>query len=371
MKKIFAIVIPFLFLGCVSINIEPESYGIKNLLEWAELQDDIFSWIGKNKTVLVKEWGIPNSSMNLGIDQEQFEYYLSDTLQTTVGNEQTVSTYYEYSNKTYSDTVKKETTTTSKTESKIRLFIVKNVIEEISYSGTYSQLKKICKSRGDNSYFIQPYIYTKVWLQKKADPTYEDFTTDELFRLLLPLSKNASDLNFSKRLLKTESESHIKNHSKYNKQQKKNLLALSNNNLTSSNIESFLAEVMIYRKEFENEQFDPTPYFIDKETKKQMASQTVKYTLDDFNSRKVSWKNVSLEDIIALKVYSDTSVIEIWENEIDNTYFKKHFDGKSEKDYIDEIELGITKGLDENIVYPWIKIIEYYYETFPERYIVK
>ena len=371
MKKLFAIVIPFLLIGCVSINIEPESYGIKNLLEWAELQDDIFSWIGKNKTVLVKEWGIPNSSMNLGIDQEQFEYYLSDTLQTTVGNEQTVSTYYEYSNKTYSDTVKKETTTTSKTESKIRLFIVKNVIEEISYSGTYSQLKKICKSRGDNSYFIQPYIYTKVWRQKKAYPTYEDFTTDELFRLLLPLSKNASDLNFSKSLLKTFEESHIKNHSKYNKQQKKNLLANSNNHLTSSNIESFLAEVMIYRKEFENEQFDPNPYFIDKETKKQMASQTVKYTLDDFNSRKLSWKNVSLEDIIALKIYSDTSVIEIWENEIDNTYFKKHFDGKSEKDYIDEIELGITKGLDENTVYPWIKIIEYYYETFPERYIVK
>jgi hypothetical protein len=397
-KKLFLFCIPFLFISCLSTSSEPDGSSIRNIIDWAELEDDIFSWSGQSKSALVRAWGLPDYSMDIGNGEEQYEYYSSSSYQTTTGNESTVSKYNEITEKTYSTTTKTETTTTNTRSGTVRFTIVNNTIDYISYEGNYYELKKICKSRGDNSSYAEPLVYNQVWLRVRHDPSFEDFTTEELFELLVPLSDYYNNIEFSKNLFIDKVESYRKSHKSLSKTKAHDYLVFSSRSLSSSNIEFFLAELFVYNELFENEQFDWEPYFISAEEKKaleeqkikeqtealkqkalddlekevaeraQQADKICKYTMDDFNSGRVKWQNVPLKDIQALKAYSTPMLIDYLDNQYD---YRKDIlgfvDGKGEEDVIYVINDFLSYKLNYANVYSWIKWIEYYYEVYPQR----
>ena len=407
-KKISFIFIALILTSCLSLDTEkePTSSGLRYLLKWAELEDDIFSWQGQTKSALVKSWGIPTYTMDLGDGEEQFEYYLSESVQTTVGSESSVSKYNEYTDRSYTDTVRTETTSTSTTQSVVTFNITNNTIGDISYSGHYSQLKQLCKGRGDGSHYTEPYAYLKKHNEKGDNPTFEDFDSEELFDFLLPFSKNYHDINLSKEL-------YLYYHNFYSDLLKedpsqktaRNSLCWDEDNLNKIGIESFLARVMVYRETFENETFDIETAFVDEETRNKRiqekiladyreenkeeiekanqkvlddiarekeerfakASQLCKYTLDDFSSKRVKWNEVPLDDIIALKNYSSPVMTEYFNTHDYNEDIKGFTDGKSEADYISAINSIFDSGLNESTVTMWVMWIEYYYKQFPKR----
>ena len=397
-KKLFLFCIPFLFISCLSTSIKPDGSSLSNMIEWAELEDDIFSWNGQTKSALVRAWGLPSYSMDLGDGEEQYEYYSSSSYQTTTGNESTVSKYNEYTDKTYSTTTKTETTTTNTKSGTVRFSIIKNKIEHISYEGYYSELKKICKSRGDNKLYAAPLVYNQVWLKVNRDPTFEDFTTAELFELLVPLGDRYNDIELSKSIFKSQVEKYRESRKSLSKTKAYNSLVFSSRSLTSANVEFFLAELFVYNEIFEKEQFDWEPYFISEEEKKALEEQKIKeqteaikqkalddlekevaerakqadkickYTMDDFNSGRVKWQNVPLKDIQALEAYSTPMLINYYANQYD---YRKDIlgfvDGKGEEDVIYAINDFLNYKLNFATVLPFIQWVEYYYELYPNR----
>lgn len=402
-QKLTFIFLPFFFASCVSTLIKPDYvYGIRDTIEWGMLEDEILSWEGDTKSALVKSWGIPNNQMDLGNGEEQLEYFISST-------DRTMTVYGSHD--------------TTNTDAIIRFYLVNNEIKKISYNGEQHRLQEICKGYGKNwhsrSYSI--YYDAEKRLKYKHPPTHEDFSTDELFTLLLPLSKYHDNKKYSRQLYQ-EAEDKYKKEGASKSEMELDIWRDQNTGAFFYrplwNIESFLARVKVYREKFEGENFDWEPYFLDsinvmskpsssperdtaliavekqkikEQTEKQLedlkqqalddlekeiqekarhADKICRYTMDDFNSGRVRWQNVPLKDIQALKNYSTQSLIDFF-----NTYdYRKDIEdmldsrgGKSEENIIYCINDFLSHGLNYATVIGWVAWVEYYYELYPNH----
>ena len=375
LKKLVLLLVPLMFISCLSTKpwklpqVTPNDSVLKHLLEWPELENDIFSWLGQSKSTLVRSWGLPTNSMNIGEDEDYFEYSIENHYQTTVGKESAESYYNEYSDKTYSTKTLTATTTTNTTYGIVRLTLVNNKIEHVSYEGYYSELRKICKSRGDNNTYSPTLLYNKIQSRVHHTPTFEDFKTSELFEFLIPLSGN--NIEVSKYFFKTYLDTTLKDTYNDDETQAYRTLVILYNGLKSSkNIELFLAELVAYREIFKNEQFNWEPFFISEDT-----DRVLEYTLDDINLKRVNWNEIPLEDIQALTVYSFPSIIDSWEkyNTIEkvrdewNKIEQKIGEKELEKAFVNDINLQIDQGLTSASIYMWIITVECYYERFPNK----
>ncbi|MBR0486773.1 MAG: hypothetical protein IJJ70_03570 [Treponema sp.] len=247
-QKLTFIFLPFFFASCVSTLIKPDYvYGIRDTIEWGRLEDKILSWEGDTKSALVKSWGIPNNQMDLGNGEEQLEYFISST-------DRTMTVYGSHD--------------TTNTDAIIRFYLVNNEIKKISYNGEQHRLQEICKGYGKNwhsrSYSI--YYDAEKRLKYKHPPTHEDFSTDELFTLLLPLSKYHDNKKYSRQLYQEAEDKYKKEGASKSEME----LDIWRDQDTGAffyrplwNIESFLARVKVYREKFEGENFDWEPYFLD------------------------------------------------------------------------------------------------------------
>lgn len=214
---IFCITCGLLFISCISamVNDVNKAEAITDRLIWLfrneEIKSDILSWEGKTKTELVKAWGIPTSYFPLGDNQEQLEYSITEVSVTSSSSSN--SRY----NSTLNTTFGSETTTTTSKENKTKVsfFVNNNILENISYEGSFTNLEKICKQGGDNGEWSSTLklmhtnlckssindlnFYPKSYREKMSD--YEVFKEthdvsyylvpmEVLYRNLLPLSNN-------------------------------------------------------------------------------------------------------------------------------------------------------------------------------------
>lgn len=368
LKKVlgFLVFISFFFTGCISSRkieeklSKPKNDGIITLFNSVILEDDIFSWNGENKGLLIRSWGIPTNVFDINSHETLMEYIMSETVENVYTEGNSVSEYNEILEKTFSKSFSNETHTRSTTESKISFYVVDDVIEEISYSGNYNQMKKICKGRSSKEYGKLAenaiglnkifYIYDETWFT---------LTTEELFMYLLPFS-NYYETEYLENLYISSEESTRQVYKDYDQQKWLFHLGMAGNDLTKpSQVLSFLADIKTYRELFENENFNPSIYFKDK------------YTVNDFSTGKVKWNEVSLADIQPLKRYVNPSEEYLYraKSSIRNEAMTTLINAskiKTEQDFKDYLSLMSTSQTEKTI-FSYILSIEFFYELYPEN----
>lgn len=364
--------LPFLFISilfftsCVSSNvtrrefITPDNSAFISLLDNVILEDDIFSWNGENKSLLIRSWGIPTNILNINDHETLIEYIISETVEKVHTEGNSVSNYNEILEKTFTKSFSNETHTNSTTETKISFYVVDDIIEEVSYNGYYYQMRKLCKGRSSKDYgFCARNADGLKTILTTYKATWLDLSTEEIFMYVLPLSNWYGNEYFENIYLSEEEA--IKDLCKdYDKEKWNWGLEYTGNDLSNkSSVLGFVARIKLYRELFEDEVFDTSIYFKDK------------YSIEDFTSGAVKWNEVPLEYLQPLKRYTNPTQTYLYRTNQDLrtealNIILKASKIETEQDYINQLNL-MNKYQTENTIFSYILQIENFYELYPDN----
>lgn len=387
MKKYQCLLVIFITIislfSCVSIkntDIKPNQISIKNVFDWAILDADLFSWNGKPVSDLVKSWGNPNSQIYLAENEEQIEYSMSETIVSTTGSTFGLSNYSSTSS--YTNITNNIQSSVSNKNSKVCFYIKRGMIQSVSYSGFYSQLKQLCKASYDKSKAsneIKNNYYVFLYMSRNEYITWSKVSTETLYKFLLPISSNR---NKSNELLKYYEERALQTFQNENFKSQKaaaNWVTICENNLNRgvyyedindiysdinniNCIEQYLAVVKVYREMYENTGKNEI------NTLERYSSKR-KYSLEDFVSGNTKWNEVSIEDLMSLSQYADP-IISSSNVDFHGDVLRISANYTSKNQYIETIDYFINeKILDEYTILTWLAWIEYFYEKYPEEII--